>query len=146
MNGYATTAGMKLFYDDVGEADPATQLAGIKKWNGLPAQEVDEFETTRVDQEVSEGVHDWHKQVAPDHIDPGTIDLTLGMDETQLETLYGMIRQMKSWKILFSSGGKLVGNGFIKKIGQEAEDKGETVVPVTIRWSGKPTFTKYTAP
>ncbi|MCC6681501.1 MAG: hypothetical protein IT445_11425 [Phycisphaeraceae bacterium] len=146
MNGYATTAGLKLFYDAVDTADPQTALAGIDEIGGLPAQEVDEFETTRVDQEASAGVHDWFKQFAPDHIDPGTMEFKLGLSEAQLETLYGLVRQMKSWKILFSSGGKMVCNGFIKKVGPEANKGGEIKVPVTIRWSGKPTFTKYVAP
>lgn len=144
-NAYATTAGMKLFYDVVDTADPATALAGIDEIGGLPAQEVDEFETTRVDQEDG-GSHDWFKQFAPDHIDPGTMELKLGLNETQLETLYSLVRQMKSFKILFSSGGKLVCNGFIKKVGPEANKNGEIKVGVTIRWSGKPTFTKYVAP
>lgn len=143
MNGYATTAGTKLYYGNVG-ADPVTagtQLAGIDDITGLPRQEVDEFEVTRVDQEDS-GAHDWFKQFAPDHIDPGTVEFKLAMNETQLETLYGLVRQVKSFGIKFSSGGKLVCDGWIKSVGQEATKGDEILVPVTVRFTGKPVFTK----
>jgi len=146
-NTYATTAGTTLWFAPIG-TDPiggigTAQLAGVDEINGLPAQEADEFETTRVDQEVSGGgAHDWFKQFAPDHIDPGNIELKLAMNETQLETLYGLVRQMKAFGILFSSGGDLICDGFIKKVGPEAPKGDEVVVAVTIRLSGKPTFTK----
>jgi len=143
MNPYATTAGTKIYYADLG-TDPitlGTQLAGVDEIGGLPAQEADEFETTRVDQDDG-GNHDWFKQFAPDHIDPGTIELKLAMDETQLETLYGLVRQVKAFGILYSSGGNLVCDGFIKKVGQESPKGDEVLVPVTMRLSGKPMFTK----
>ncbi len=142
-NAYATTAGTKIYYGTLA-TDPiaaGTQLAGVAEIGSLPAQEADEFETTRVDQ-VDGGNHDWFKQFAPDHIDPGTMELKLAMNETQLETLYGLVRQFEAFGILFSSGGKLVCDGFIKKIGPEASKGSEVLVPVTIRLSGKPVFTK----
>lgn len=145
-NAYATTAGTKFFYADIG-VDPigglgAVQLAGVDEISGLPALEADEFETTRVDQEASAGVHDWFKQFAPDHIDPGTLEIKLAMNEAQLETLYGLVRQMKAFGILFSSGGKLVFDGFVRNLGPEAAAGDEVLVAVTVRVSGKPTFTK----
>ncbi len=141
MNGYATTAGTKLFYDNLGTADPATQLAGIDSFTELPKQVADEFETTRVDQEEGTGVHDWFKQFAPDHVDPGQLGVKLAFNKSQISTLYGLVRQFKTWKVLFSDGSKLIVNGFIKEIGQESQDKDEVVVPVLIRLSGKPAFT-----
>ncbi|HEX7009480.1 MAG TPA: phage tail tube protein [Phycisphaeraceae bacterium] len=143
-NTYATTAGTKLFYGDVGGGDPTTQLAGIDDIT-LPTHEADEFEVTRLDQEVSAGVHDWWKQWAPDHIDPGQIELKLAMDGTTVETLYGLVRQLKSWKILYSNGDKIVCDGWIKSVGQEAQRGDEVLIPVTIRLSGKPVYTKASA-
>lgn len=141
-NTYAASSGTKLYYGTT-TGTPDTQLAGIKAFGALPKQETDEFEITRVDQ-MDGDEHDWFKQFAPDHIDPGTLELTLGLSETQLETLYDLVRDMRTWKIQFTSGGDLQFDGFIKTVGPEVEDKGEVIVTVAMRCSGKPTFTKAT--
>lgn len=142
-NAYESSSGTKLYYGEVG-ADPATALANIQSIGKLPAHEVDEFETTRIDQ-VDGSAHDWFKQFAPDHIDPGTLEFKLALDGTQLETLYTLPRLLKAFKVLFPSGNKLVFSGFIKSLGPEFQDKSETLVNVVVRASGKPVFTKYTA-
>lgn len=141
-NDFVPTAGMKLFYGAAGTADPATQLAGLRNIAGLPKNAVDEFEITTIDQ-MDGTEHDPFKQFAPDNIDPGTLNVKLALNETQLETLYGLGRTTYSWKILFKSGGKLVCDGWIKSIGPEAQDKQDVLVDVVIRWTGKPTFTKF---
>lgn len=142
---YAATTGTTLYYGDVGGGDPATQLAGIKNFTSLPRNVADEFETTRVDAEVSAGVPDMFKYFEADKIDPGTLGVRLGFEGTQATTVYGLIGVKKEWKILFSDGSKLVFDGFVKEVGAELEDKGELMVPIVIRVSGKPVFTKYVA-
>lgn len=144
-NAYATTAGTLLYYGDSGTADPATQLAGIKSFPGLPTYEVDEIETTRVDQEVSSGVIDWYKQFAPDRVDPGELEVELAFIGATSETVYGLVRTFQAWKILFSNGDTLIFEGFIKTLGPEAANGDEIVMNATIRVSGKPTFTKFVA-
>jgi len=121
--------------------EPDTLVGNIKAWNELPSMEVDEFETTRVDQLDGEE-HDWFKYFEPDHIDPGQIGVTLGLDEDQLATLYELVRDMRSWLIEFPNGATVGFEGFIKTLGQEAEERGEIVIPVTIRISGKVEFTR----
>lgn len=140
-NKHAAASGTLLFYGDAGAADPATALANIDNFTGLPVHEADEFEITRIDQ-LDGSEHDPWKQFVADNVDPGDIALNLGVDEDTLETLYTLFRVTKSWKIGFTSGGKFVSDGWIKRIGYEFEQGGEILIPITIRLTGEPTFTK----
>jgi len=143
-NAYATSAHTRLFFGDSGETDPTlivTALANVQSFPTLPKHEVDEFETTRIDQ-LDGSEHDWFKQFQPDHIDPGTLNLKLGFSGDNTETVYGLVRTTKAWKILFADGSTLVFEGWLKTVGPELQDRGEVLIDVVIRVTGKPAFAK----
>ena len=147
MNDFVTSAHTRLYYGDSGTTAAAsitTALAGIKNFPTLPKNEVDEFETTRIDQ-MDGSDHDWYKQFQPDHIDPGTLNAKLAFIPDNVETVYGLIRTSKAWKILFPNQDTLVFEGWLKTVGPEQEDRGEVVVDVVIRLLGKPVYAKYVA-
>ena len=142
-NTYEPTSGILLYYDTLAAADPAstgTAMGGIAEITSLPKLVADEFETTRIDQ-MDGTSHDWFKQHAPDHIDPGTLECKLALDGTQTAILYGVIRTMQTFEILFPSGGKIIFDGYLKSIGPEANKGGEVLVDVIVRVSGKPVYT-----
>lgn len=139
-NTYENTSGILMFYDTLGTADPASALGGIADISSLPKIVADEFETTRIDQ-MDGTSHDWFKQHAPDHIDPGTLGMKLALDGALIATLYGLIRTPQSFKVLFPSGATIIFDGFIKTVGPEANKGGEVLVDIEVRVNGKPVFT-----
>ena len=138
---YQNTAGLQLFFGDEGEEVQDTPLAGIRKWTEIPGVDVEEFETTEVDAMDGEDA-DMAKYFEPNKADPGSLAFTLSFNEDHIDTVYTLRGVQKSWKILFKSGARLVFNGFIKKIGTEAQEKADILVPVTIRASGRVRFYK----
>lgn len=139
-NKYAASAGTKLFYGNTG-AEATTRLGNIKGYDSLPSAEVAEIDITRVDQEDGNAI-DWWRQFAPDRITAGDLGVTIGLDKDLVETLYGLLRAERSWKILFSDGSKLTFEGFLKNIEPGVETDGEITFGLTMKPSGKVTFTK----
>lgn len=136
-NAYAATYGTKLYSGTAGAAAASitTQIAGIDSLAGLPELNFDEFDTTRIDQA---GVM---KEFAASLGDGGNIQVNLGFAKAQVTTLMGDVRSLKAYKIAFSDGSTLHGDGWIKVLGFEAQNGDEVLTKATIRCSGAWTFT-----
>jgi hypothetical protein len=137
----ATAAGVALTF-----TNDYAPLAGIKKFDSLPEQMVDEFESTRVDATDSDSPDgiDWFKYFEPDKIDPGAMKFTMGFDEDEIESVFAKMRKTLSWKILFASGARLLVMGWLKGSTPTPVDKNEVEVATTLRVKGKVKFKKST--
>lgn len=77
----------------------------------------------------------------------GEITFNLRFGKAQFNTIYGYIRTTKTWRIKFplidteSSNTRWDANAFITKIGTEMPEDDKIVAPVTLKVTGKPTFT-----
>lgn len=134
-NQYAQPGGTILSYGTVADAPTYTALGRIiKSWDEIPSPMADVFETTRTDQ-PGRG-----KEFGVGDDDPGKLVCTLGQDDTELATLFGIRKQMKAWKVEFSTGATIVFNGMITGIKPSVKDKDENTWQMTIQPSGVPVF------
>lgn len=133
-NAHEVVYGTTLTYK-VG-AGSATPLAGIKSFGELPQPEASKIEITRVDQVAA------FKQYVAGMSEPGSMSLTLGLNEATYATTLALFRQTAAWEVLFPSGAKLSFEGYIDKIGVGGGDgNAEFTVPVRLQVSGAQTFT-----
>lgn len=137
INPFLATAGTRLYYGATGTGgvytEASTLLGNIQKWDSLPSIKVDELDTTRADQVLSDGSPDWVKQSQPMHIDPSEFGVTIAFKGTDVTTLQALVRTNKSWKILFQGGYYIPLVGWIKEFKPSADAKGEVTISLTIR-------------
>lgn len=93
-----------------------------------------------IDVSTMESLEQWAETTAG-WIDAGEIEATIQYEKAQQATLVGLLRQDKTWKLTFSDNSTWICQGFLKSTGSEVERKGIVTTTVTIRLSGKPTFT-----
>lgn len=79
--------------------------------------------------------------------DPGwasvsDVEATIQHEKAKNETVLGLFRQVKGWKVVFSDGSHWGFTGFLASVGNEVERKGIVTIKVKITISGKPTFVK----
>lgn len=74
--------------------------------------------------------------------DGGSLTLNLLFDKTQLAALYGYLRGSgQAWSMTFPESSIVAGSGILTGLGHEVPEDDMIAVPVTIKVSGKPTFT-----
>lgn len=73
--------------------------------------------------------------------DGGTVQIEAYQDGAQMATLYGMLRVVQAWRIVFVDNSKWDFNGRINAIGSNIEREDAVTMPFGIKVSGKPTFT-----
>lgn len=142
--GYEYTDGIDLRYGDTAEAAAATDapsLGAIKDISDLGKSVVDKFEVTRVNQYDGEGNFDPYKKKKPGRVDPGVITGQLGLDDTDVEAGYGLLRLEKFWEIRFPSGSIKKGQGFLSQFGEAGKVNDEATVGFEITCSDAWTFT-----
>jgi hypothetical protein len=126
-------AGTKLFVGDLG-GEATERLAGIRKFTELPGGEPDEFETTEIDQEISEGVTDWRKKFDMGFEDGGNLGIEIGMRKSLVARFYQLKdRVERVWKIPFRDGSYIPFEGVLKRIKPVAQGNNEVIFQVTIR-------------
>ncbi len=139
--GFMTKTGTQIFVGDE-NTDPTEQLEGRKALGDMPGgEDIDEFETTRLDALTAESAIDWIKYHEPSHEDPGHLVPTFGYDEDLHVRLMELKREDKRFKVVFPSGAYLLFNGWIKGVKQQGNDDGEYELMVKIRVNGLPEFT-----
>jgi hypothetical protein len=134
-NAYVKTKGTTIHYGNAGVgASAATALAGIDSFGALPGPEFDDIDTTRVDQTGTA------REFASGWSNHGQLEATFGFAKAQVNTLYAIAGVAKGFKVTFSDGSVAHFDGYVKRIGGEAEKDGEVKVPVVVKVSGAVTF------
>ena len=118
-----------------GAADPADVLIGKVTDITPPNVEVDDIETTNMDSP------DTAKEYEAGYLDGGEVEVTVQFVKATQTTVYGLIRTTKFWLIEFSDGSKWSFSGYLKGFANEVEREGIVSMGLTIKVSGKPTYT-----
>lgn len=101
-----------------------------------PNVEADDIETSHMQSPEQ------FKEFDPGWADGGEVELTINFDKDQNETVYGLFRQKKGFKMTFVDGSAWKFNGYIKAFGNEVDREGIITAPITLKISGKPVFEK----
>lgn len=72
----------------------------------------------------------------------GEVEFTIQFEKVQAETVYGLFRHSKGYKVTFADGSAWGCTGYIKSFGDEIDREGIVTTGVTIKVSGKPAFIK----
>jgi hypothetical protein len=141
MNDYSKTKGTTIFYGDVGDGDEVdTPLAGIDSIGGLPGPEFDDIDTTRVDQSGTA------REFASGWANHGQFEAVFGFSKSQVAELHSIDGEDHGFMIVFSDGSTATFDGYVKRVGGEAEKDGEIKIPVVVKVSGAVTFTEFVPP
>jgi hypothetical protein len=128
----------KLEYGDEDtyeDSETFTALAKVTELGGISIEGED------IDVSHMESVEQF-AEFDPGWADAGEVEATLQFEKTQNETVYGLFRQPKGFRMVFSEGSKWGFSGYIKGFSNEVERKGIVTAKVTIKISGKPVFVK----
>lgn len=74
--------------------------------------------------------------------DGGTLVCEGNFTPAQYNTLYGFLRVTKPWRVILSNGSRFDANGHITMLGNGMPLEEEVHMPVSIKLTGKPTFTQ----
>jgi hypothetical protein len=110
---------------------PVAKITDIKP----PAPESEDINVSHM-----ESPEQW-EEVTAGWADAGEVETTIQYEKAANATIYGLLRQDKTYKITFSDNSTWVFQGFLKKFANEVERKGIVTANISIRISGKPTFT-----
>ncbi len=69
----------------------------------------------------------------------GDVTFNLQYTKTLLNTVWGLFRTDKGFRVVLNDGGGWGFDGYIKSIGTTVERKGIAFIPVTVKVSGAPT-------
>lgn len=123
---------------------------GVNYTNIADIKDADAGETDVSDAEVTHLLSsNGHKEYIPGLAEGGEATFQLYMGKAQLNTLYGLVRTSGLyWKIYFplisgeANNTTWVFNGHIKKLGRGKAGQDEVIMcPMTVKVTGKPTFT-----
>jgi hypothetical protein len=82
------------------------------------------------------------KEFIPGFGDGGEISLTINYAKAQLSTLYGLIRTVASFTLTFADSSTWTGSAFLTALsGGEVEEDNRVTCEITLKVTGKPTFT-----
>lgn len=84
---------------------------------------------------------DGFKEFKSGTVDPGQITVSGNYVGDDISTLHGLWRTKKYWKITYPDGATWVSAGYLKEV-QTKSELDKLSVDITIKLSGKPTFTK----
>jgi hypothetical protein len=92
---------------------------------------------------------DEFEEFDPGWANGGEPEIKIQFEKTQNETVYGLFRQKKGFRMVvadapYPSGSKWKFNGYIKGFANEVDRKGIVTADITIKISGKPEFEKAT--
>ena len=112
-----------------------TAVAEVKSIGG-PGISGDDVEFASMDSA------DGFKEYKPGLVDAGEVELSLIYDNTQFNTVYGLIRVAdKDYRIEYSDGATWDFQGYLKSLSIDSEAEGAIEASATFKISGKPTFT-----
>lgn len=125
---------VKFSYADPGT--PTTYTAVAKVIDITPPNvEADDIDVSTMDSP------DQFKEFTASWADGGECELTIQFSKQENGTIYSLFRADKAFKIEFSDGSNWTFNGYIKAFGNEVDREGVITTPITIKVSGRPTFT-----
>lgn len=111
-----------------------TAVAKIIDIKGLSPEAED------VNVSTMDSVEQW-EEVTAGWADAGEVEVVAQYEKAANTTIWGLMRQDKTYKLTFSDNSTWVMQGYLKKFSNEVERKGIVTATLTIRISGKPVFT-----
>ena len=118
-------------------AIPPTTYTSIAKIIDLKPPEP---ESEDINVSTMESTEQW-EEVTAGWADAGEMECKVQYEKAANATLYALMRLDKTYKVTFSDNSTWIFQGFLKKFSNEVERKGIVTATLTIRISGKPTFT-----
>ena len=112
-----------------------TAMTNILNVSG-PNVEVDDIDTTVCDSTSP----DYFRLFEAGLADGGELTIEFVYAKALLSTLYGLIRTMRAYKLVFGDSGNWLSDGYIKSITHENPVDDKITYTVTIKFTGKGTF------
>jgi hypothetical protein len=127
--------GFVLAYADAGTSTSYTTIADVKSIT-MPSMEVTDVDITNLDSA------NYTKEFTAGLIDPGEISFTVSYDESQSNTLYGLLRQSKKFRVTATDSATYAVAGYVKTFGfPQVESESELTNEMVIKVNGAPTVT-----
>ena len=127
--------GFVLAYADAGTSTSYTTIADVKSIT-MPSMEVNDVDVTNLDSA------NYTMEFKPGLINPGELTFTVSYDESQSNTLYGLLRAEKKFRVTATDSATYAVNGYIKQFGfPQVESESELTNELTIKVNGAPTVT-----
>jgi hypothetical protein len=101
-----------------------------------PTVKADDIDTSTMESEEQ------FEEFDPGWAQGGEPEATVQFNADDNETVYGLFRQPKGFRITFSNGSHWKFNGYLNEFGNETERKGIVTTKVKFKVSGKPVFVK----
>lgn len=125
----------------------AATVAASTTWTALA--KITELGGVNVEAEDIDVSHmespDQFEEFDPGWANGGEVEATIQFEKTENETVYGLFRVPKGFRMVFVDGSKWNLNGYIRSFGNEVERKGIVTAKIKIKVSGKPEFVKAAA-
>lgn len=151
MGDSMSTAGIQIKYCTAGQhsANSFTALANIDALSEMPGvASTEKYEKHRIDQVTDPTqLAQWFKKFGYAFIDPGMLNLVLGMEKAKYNTALALSHVEKGWRIQFpdgstpTNGSTIDFDGTIEKFQAKGSKSDEVKVDCAIQASGPATFT-----
>jgi hypothetical protein len=106
-----------------------------------PKIKADDIDTSHMESEEE------FKEFDPGWAEGGDVEIKIQFEKVQNETIYGLFRQPKGYRMVFNdapqpSGSKWKFSGYINGFANEVDRAGIVTADVTVKITGKPVFEK----